>query len=269
MLKPNEFIDRDKSIMRFIDIVDSQLKKQNASFEKDIDDEKRRTWYLDTTQNTLYKNYNFLFRIRPEYRKDGSLKEYDLTLKCRHPDRYISASYDLSSPTQELKETKFEEDITSPLHSKFSLSAKFEEKQEPQLNTFQELVSIFPALKSLGIPVSETLKKVNEFEATEVSYKIGKIIFADGNKVKTEINFWYLSDEEKTPMIVELTFDYQGKATDVLSDKILLEQWPQSVFPLTLIENVNEFYSSLQKNSIADLDTSAKTKTEYAYQYRQ
>jgi hypothetical protein len=135
-----------------------------------------------------------LFRIRKEP------DEYDITLKCRHHDRYIAASYDLSSPIKKLKETKFEEDITSPFQSKFSLSSKFEAEQDPELNTFQELESILPVLKNLGIPSGESLKKVNEFEAREFSYKLGKIVFADRNKVNIEINFWYpLSDEKKFP----------------------------------------------------------------------
>lgn len=270
MLKPKEFIERDKNIKGFIEkIINEHLKKQNASFKERIEDEGeiRRTWYLDTNQHALYKNYNFLLRIRPEYKKSGRLKKYDVTLKCRHPDRHISSSYDLSSPIQELKETKFEEDITPPFHSKFSLSAKFKEEQEPHLNTFKELTSIFPALESLGISPSETLKKVNEFEAREISYEIGEITFADGNNAKTEINFWYLSDEEITPIIVEFTFDYQGKAMDELSDEVLMK-WPHSLFPPTLIKDAGEFYLSFQKDSIADLDTS-KTKTEYAYQFRQ
>jgi hypothetical protein len=255
MLKSGEFTDRDKGIRRFLEIINSQITTLNARLEEDIEQESRRTWYLDTSQYALYNNNNFLLRIREEP------DEYDITLKCRHPDRYMSAPYDLSSPVKKLKEIKFEEDITSPFSSKFSLSAKYEEKQMPDLNSFQKLQTIFPAINSLGIPANEDLKKVNEFEAREFSYKIGKILFPDGNKLKTEINFWYLSDEQQNALIIEFTFDY--KAKDVVgSNQTLLEE-----FPLSLIRNADELYLSLQKENIIDLDTS-KTKTEYAYQYK-
>jgi hypothetical protein len=70
---------------------------------------------------------------------------YDITLKCRHPDRYISASYDLSHPADyhrlKFKGFKFEEDITTPFYSKFSSQAKFGDHKKPELKTFQDIVS--------------------------------------------------------------------------------------------------------------------------------
>ena len=67
MLKPNEFADKEKDKKKLVNIIISQIEKQGASFEEDNDaGEERRTCYLDTKQYALYKNNNFLLRIRKE-----------------------------------------------------------------------------------------------------------------------------------------------------------------------------------------------------------
>jgi hypothetical protein len=80
---------------------------------------------MDTSRYDLNAK-KFLFRIREE----KETNEYNVTLKCRHHDRYVSALYDLSSPIKNMK-TKFEEDIISPFVSKFlfQLNSKKSENQ--------------------------------------------------------------------------------------------------------------------------------------------
>jgi hypothetical protein len=129
-------------------------------------------------------------------------KRYDITLKCRHPDRYISASYDLSHPADyhrlKFKGFKLEEDITTPFYRKFSSQTKFEDHKKPKLKTFQDIVSIYPNPKSLSIAPDKNLKKVNKFVAKEIFYNLGDIVFPDGNKIVSEMSMWYLSDNGKT-----------------------------------------------------------------------
>ena len=206
MLKVKKFDNRDKAIKKkVIPEINSQIQKQGGNIKEDIDENECRVWYLDTQRHELNRNHNFFLRIREE--RNG----YDITLKCRHPDRYISASYDLSHPKDrsrlKFKDSKFEEDITTPFQSKFSSQAKFENHKNPELKTFQDILSIYPDLMSLNIPPGENLKKVNKFVAKEISYRLGDIVFADGNKIVSEMSMWYLSDKDKSPAIVELDFD--------------------------------------------------------------
>jgi hypothetical protein len=273
MLKSDKFIDKEKGTENVLNFIKNQVKSQkNASFvNNDSAPENRRTWYLDTRQHTLNNKHFFLLRVRKEP------EEYDITIKCRHPNRYLSASYDFSKPVDipELKfkknKLKFEEDILQPFLSKFSNSAKFssELEHEPNLNNFQLIQSIYPSLSNLlDIPANEVLLKVNEFEAREISYEMGKITYSDENgfkgEVETEINFWYLSEEEKAPIIVELVFNHEANGKDTYNKMVLEEFTPE------LIKNVNELFLSLQKPSIGIVDDSkeVKTKTEYAYGYR-
>jgi uncharacterized protein YjbK len=96
ILDPKRFQDLNSGIDKFQQIVKSEMDSLGGTFEKekDIKMKQRRTWYLDT-ENFELKSKNFFFRIRKE--EDEEDNEYDVTLKCRHEDRYISADYDLTS----------------------------------------------------------------------------------------------------------------------------------------------------------------------------
>lgn len=71
----------------------------------------------------------------------------------------------------------------------------------------------------------KNLKKVNKFVAEEISYKLGDIVFADGKKVVSEMSMWYLSDKDKSPVIVELDIDCNAQEI-AKSNQIFLEQFP-------------------------------------------
>ena len=118
-----------------------------------------------------------------------------LYLKNRDDDRHNALKYDLSKPKKTLNykkpEFKFEEDILTPFHSKFSASTNFESEQKPKIETWQDILYVFPNLLDLGIPSTESLLRVNGFMAKEFSYELGNIIFKDGNKAKTGISLWY------------------------------------------------------------------------------
>ena len=258
MLKPSEFEEKQKGINKVLDIIESQIEQQeDLELKKDFNEKKKTTWYLDTDNFRLNSN-KFLLRIREE-KHTG---EYETTLKCRHPDRYVSASYDLSSSTMNI-ETKFEEDITIPFVSKFSLSASFKQDIKPKLSNFKDLKSIFPYLNIANVEDTDSLSKVNDFEVTEISNKIGTLDFTDKKSVNLYLNFWYLSgeSEKSRPLILEFTFDYRAKDQSNEKD-ILLEEFSRS-----LVRKAEIFYLSLQNQTIADHNIT-KTKTEYVYQYK-
>ena len=267
ILDPKRFQDLNSGIDKFQQIVKSEMEALGGTFEKEKDTKlkHRRTWYLDT-ENFELKSKNFFFRIRKVEEKEDN--EYDITLKCRHEDRYISADYDLTSSIKKQYEIKFEEDIIAPYVSKFSISAQYKDKEKPDINTIGELKSIFPGLHNHGLKEG-ILKKVNGFEAKEISCEIGKILFdgnsEEDNQIRTDLNFWYLPNDERIPLIVEFTFDYNAKkiknAKDI--DKLLMEE-----FPLSLVQSSYKFYRALQETRIVDLESS-KTKTSFAYDYKQ
>ena len=220
--------------------------------ESNLKQKFRRTYYLDTP-NLRLKSNNFFLRVR----EDKESNKYDITLKCRHPDRYISASYDLTSSMKK-STIKFEEDIIAPHVIKFSISVNFEENQEPEINNLEKLKTIFPGLhtQDLGDGI---LEKVNKFEAKEISVKLGKISYnnnKDGedddydNEINTFLNLWYSPKNKGKPVIVEFTYNYaaikkkeEGKEQNKgkKKEKILIEE-----FPFSLVRNTYQFYNSLQ-----------------------
>jgi uncharacterized protein YjbK len=267
MLNTKDFKDREKGIQNFSNFIETQIEHLNATeelgqarFEKELKEKERRTWYLDTRSFELNK-HKFLLRIRYESTDD----EYVTDLKCRNPDRYIAASYDLSSTLKDDVKTKFEEDIVPQFTSKFSLSASFKMKEEPELRSIRDLKAIFPGLNRLGIGEGQDLKKVNSFEAREISCKIGEIKFKEGKTDDVSLSFWYLPNEgrKEIPVITEFAFDYNANGQKNANESLsFLEE-----FPNHMVRGTNAFYLSLQKEKFVDLKV-AKTKTEYAYEYK-
>ena len=86
ILKPNIFQDLNKGIKKVQKIIGKEVEMLNGKFKPDSDLEQkfRRTYYLDTL-NFRLKSKNFFLTVR----EDIDSKKYDITLKCRHPDRYI------------------------------------------------------------------------------------------------------------------------------------------------------------------------------------
>lgn len=261
-----KFEEKENGIEKFVNVVKSRLREstdpEEAHFIQNRDDKKRRVWYLDTIDYKI-KDGSFLLRIRKE-----NDEEYVTSLKCRSPDRYIASSYDLSSDKQKV-ESKFEEDIIAPFASNFSLSATLETKNEPHIESIGDLVSIFPGLSELNLNENETLHKVNNFEAREFSCQIGSIEFGnEGSTAETSLEFWYLPDEVKnhSPLIVEFTFDFDATEPDFKEKAkkgLRLEE-----FPTSMVATANSFYRSLQDVKEFMNPENAKTKTQFAYEYK-
>ncbi len=275
MLQTKHFTNKMKGIKEISSLIGSIVEKQGGKFKASdkYKEEERTTWFLDTKAYELYRDKKFLLRIR-ESKVSGL---YEVTLKCRHPDRYVCALYDLSVAEDiEAKfkddfKTKFEEDIvTSKMTdgsatsvSKFSLSASFEDKEKPNFGKIKDLISFFPDLELEGISSNEPLTRVNNFEAVEISSKLGTITFSgDDTEIEPELNLWYSTTEEK-PLIVEFTFKCKAAKQDNDKDKdkgVLLEKYSKK-----LVLGASHLYESLQKDdNILDLDTT-KTKTDYVY----
>jgi uncharacterized protein YjbK len=253
ILKPKIFQDLNEGIKKVQKIIDKEVDMLNGKFKPDSDLKQkfRRTYYLDTF-NFRLQSKNFFLRVR----EDKESNKYDITLKCRHPDRYISSSYDLSSSIKK-STIKFEEDIIASHVSKFSISVNFEEDQEPEINNLEKLKTIFPELQTQDLG-DGILEKVNKFEAKEISVKLGKISYSNNNKdreddddeIKTFLNLWYSPKNKGKPVIVEFTCDYaaikkkeEGKEQKKgkKKEKILIEE-----FPFSLVRNTYQFYNSLQ-----------------------
>lgn len=145
----------------------------------------------------------------------------------------------------------------------------FNDDREREIDNLEDLKKIFPGLREYDLGEGR-LEKVNRFEAEEISVYLGKIKYKNkkgknNDVVKTFLNLWYSDKNVTIPLIVEFTYDYSAiSKVKNLKNRI---RTSMEQFPLPLVRNTYEFYSSFQDSRIVDLKSS-KTKTEFAYQYK-
>ena len=139
MLNRDIFKDKDEGIKKVTSLIKSQVEIQGGTFNPSVPDENKskKVWYLDTKKHKLYGDTGLLIRVKENQTK----KEYKVEFKIRNSDRNKAASYDLYNPKNNSdydfkgKQYKFEEDITTPFKSIFSVSSVFEYKKKPDLNS--------------------------------------------------------------------------------------------------------------------------------------
>ena len=169
---------------------------------------KRLIRFFDTTSQHFNRNA-YIFRERADL--DG--KEREVTLKFRHPDRYISADRDMGAAKGTKAKTKFEEDIKPPFQHLFSFSTSQVIPPDQNITKIKDVLRLYPGLtKSLkGFSDEEPLSLVDDFTAREIvvsgaSMKLGKkhnvsagcvlVLWYDhaesnGNSVVAEFSFKY------------------------------------------------------------------------------
>ena len=141
MLNMDRFKDREQASQEFLSLLSFLVRKEGGRVvEEQNEEERRQTSYLDTPERALHQQ-GFALRLREE---DDGEEGFQINLKYRASDRYISAAQDLSTP-QEGK-TKFEEDILPPFISKFSHSISIETDTAPELGTMNKVMDLFPGL---------------------------------------------------------------------------------------------------------------------------
>ena len=279
IINHEKFSNEEAGIEIIAGKINSQIKILKGKFEENVKKKKpKKVWYLDTEKHELYRTNNFIIVVKEDPTSDGI--EYDVTFKNRNPNRETAVQYDLFNPVLnpifEFKrdKSKFEEDIVTPFVSKFSVSAKLEYKQIPNLNTYQDILSIYPDLnfvsKTKGSPlgINGAILTVNGFVAGEVSYDLGKLTFGNGKEAKVQLSLWRLLDEkgkpiynDENPVIAEFDIDVDA------DNSTISEGGQPEEFPESRVGDINKFYNALQTEDIVDKD-SPTTKTEYVYNYK-
>jgi hypothetical protein len=246
MLNSDRFGDRDKGAERFLDLIELLIRKQGGSIvEKQTKEERRHTSYLDTPQFALRQS-GFSLRLREE------ANGFQINLKFRAADRYISAAQDLSA--SQPGKIKFEEDILPPFVSKFSHSNSIATDTRPHIESIKDVVSLFPGIARLGIDEDTPVKTANDFTALDVVRKLCKFQFEKAETIKASLSFWYLADDTNWPLVAEFSFDYD--AAD--NDEGDLEE-----YSLKVVEGAKGLFTTIQ-NQTGWLDLTTTTKTAFA-----
>ena len=206
----------------------------------------------DTTEHRLHQNA-YLFRERT----DKLSGNREVTLKHRHPDRYLTQDRDMSVNDSKESQTKFEQDIKAPYLTLFSYSSKQPIANGKNLNKMNDPGRLFPGLTTSldDYHGNEKLVVVNNFTTCEVVLGSAHLLLGKEHNVLAEcaLIFWYnMAVDTQSPTLVEFSYRYKNKK----------ERYSGYVSQQAYL-----IFQELQKLDIW-IDSSNLSKTEYVYAYR-
>ena len=173
--------------------------------------EKQRTLrFYDSTDRRLREN-DYVFRERV----DLNTGQREVTLKFRHPDRYISQARDMAAGVENGR-TKFEEDIKLPFMKLYSFSTKQSISDGKSLNKLNDPGKLYPDLKKRlkSYEENESIDIVGKFTAKEIVVSGAYFQIKKNPKVEAECALiaWYEeAGEEGKPVVVEFSFSYENE----------------------------------------------------------
>jgi hypothetical protein len=213
---------------------------------------RRQIRFLDTQDRWLNSN-NYVLRERVDVEKN----ERQVTLKFRHPDRYISQDRDMAPADGYKKDMKFEQDIKPPFQAVYSYSSNALVKEDTPLAILQDIEEIFPGLSNAAaeFPKDEKLSEVGNFTAYErtirgTSFQICK---DPETSAVCSVTLWYASEEDDKLLLAEFSFTYED-AKEAYSAKMASRAYGAFI---AIQEKLGDW-----------IDPKAKTKTEYVYSRR-
>jgi hypothetical protein len=228
-----------EAAQRFWDDVKGVLEPLDIPTKGAFDEVKarRRIRFLDSAEHFL-NGQRYVFRERIDVESD----ERQVTLKFRHPDRYVASDRDMAAADEGKAETKFEEDVKPPFVSVFSYSTTVEIDGDADVSRLDDVVRMFPGLRrELTDPADFELADVG-FAARElVLVGAGVLLGKRDAEAECAMVFWHDdAGDASAPKCVEFSFkygddeeDYRGSvardAHDVL--KALSDQLPEWVHP--------------------------------------
>ena len=163
--------------------------------------------FFDTDSHLLHDD-DYIVRER----EDVATGDREVTLKFRHPDRYVASDRSMAAAASEGVKTKFEEDVKPPFVSVFSFSTTQPLMSGTALKQMSDVADLFPGLGEAlaDLPHDAPLVLVSDFVGREVVLE-GAVVHLGSRDVEAEcaLVVWY--DEvgaDTTPVVVEFSFKY-------------------------------------------------------------
>jgi hypothetical protein len=170
--------------------------------------------FFDTRDHRLDEAH-YIFRERRA--ADGSQRE--VTLKFRHPDRFLAQARDMKARSAAEAKSKFEEDIKGPFVSLHSFSTTVAIADAAKFARLGDVMELFPDLgeRLRRADKDEPLRAVNDFTAREVVVDGAEAQMGKTPKVDAEwaLIVWHdQRSRNETPIAVELSFRYGHKSEE-------------------------------------------------------
>jgi hypothetical protein len=205
--------------------------------------------FLDSEAQHLRAG-GYIFRVRRPLESE----QPEVTLKFRHPDRYVAESRQMKSRRIQT-ETKFEEDIKAPFVSLYSFSTSGKIGKKPVPSRLDHVSRLFPDLsKRLGeVDGRHSLSYVNGFTARELVITGAAMTIGTKPKVECEcaLIVWYDQNASATePVAVELSYRY-GDTKGRYDGKAAKRAF--------------EIFETLQRELTDWVDPHPRTKTAFVY----
>ncbi|GJL83504.1 MAG: hypothetical protein DHS20C01_31380 [marine bacterium B5-7] len=216
MLKKEHFVGSPDDLVKRAKDFWSAFKDSIQGFVFDTDSnlekiEKQRILrFYDCVDHRLHKN-DYVFRERV----DLNTEDREVTLKFRHPDRYISQARDMAAGVKDGK-TKFEEDIKVPFIKLYSFSTKQQISEGKSLNKLNDPGELYPDLQKRlkSYEADEPINIVGNFTAREVIVSGAEFQIKKNPRVEAECALiaWYeQARDEDSPVVVEFSFRYKNE----------------------------------------------------------
>lgn len=215
----------------------------------DTIEKERLIVFLDSDAQHM-RAAGYIFRVRRPL--DG--KSAEVTLKFRHPDRYVAESRQMKSARLRT-ETKFEEDVKAPFVSLYSFSSSCALGKTPAPSSLTDVSRLFRDIsKRLGkVDGRLTLSEVNNFTARELVITGATMKVGSTPKVECEcaLIVWYdQNGSANDPVAVEFSYRY-GDEKGRYGGKAARRAF--------------DVFETLQRELTDWIDPNPRTKTAFVY----
>jgi hypothetical protein len=205
--------------------------------------------FFDTRSQQLNRNA-YIFRERA----DASGKTREVTLKFRHPDRFIARSRDMSGNGKGKWKTKFEEDIKPPFQQLYSYSTTQQIAADYEIATLKDVLKLYPGLKRAvtGFAIDEPLALVDGFTARELVIAGARLQLGKKYNVWAGcvLVIWYDNEKKGNPVVAEFSYKYGDEG----------EQYGAGT-----VRRAYDVFQLLQSQFDGWIDRESKTKTAFVY----
>ena len=212
--------------------------------------EKNRTIKFYDTTDKLLRTNDYVFRERI----DLDEKTREVTLKFRHPDRYISQDRNMDARKKNKGKTKFEEDIKLQFLKLYSFSTKQEISDNKTLDTLRSISDLYPDIASKideFFPDTE-IALVGNFIAREIVITGAQFTVRKSPEIRAECALIVWCDRKgdpHIPLLVEFSFKYEDEKEE---------------YTAKMARRAYDVFQVLQK--MKDwIDPDSMTKTAYVY----
>jgi hypothetical protein len=264
MLRAPLFAGDDRQLLQAASHFSQDLKQHITPVVLDTDGDledithRRIITFYDTHQQILHRQ-DYIFRERYHLKT----RAREVTLKFRHPDRYIAGDRRMELRNASGKhtqgeapqaKTKFEEDIKPPFVPFYSFSTTCGISETKTFQTMHDITSLYDGLH-------EDIEEVSDDEAIHVVGSPMRELVIEGatfqirqtprREAACALIVWYdQADDAHQPVLVEFSFRYGEK---------------HAQYTRTMAQRAYDVFHMLQMALTRWTDPTSETKTAYMY----